>query len=256
MDTGLMGKTKALDYKKAIENEAKSYFAELQPTMPTSIIGNTLSYFEFHLHKQRLDDDFDEDSEVCHSKPIVITSRFLIDIEDIIFAVSRIYGTKPVKLINYGGEKVKYSITYVGYKHETHACYVTLKKAIDFAKEAKKQIKASIDKDLSKKEQSYEIADLFMDWVEDFARSLHPTALTREIFDDIDQYIDTQFSNHKEYLACQKSMLEFVKMLTEVDPKSTNRQVMDIFYKKHGVTLEELDAKFRSLGESNLALDW
>jgi hypothetical protein len=186
----------------------------------------------------------------------MFSSNFLIDIEDIIFAVARIYGTKSIKLINYSGNKIKYSVTYVGYKYETHACYVTLKKAIEFAKEAKKQIRVSIDKDLSKKEQSYEAADLFMDWVEDFAGSLHPTALTREIFDDIEEYIDTQFSNHSEYLACQKLMLEFVKLLTEADPKSTNRKVMDLFYEKHGITLEDLDAKFRALGECDLALDW
>jgi len=123
-------------YKQRIEDHAIKYFADLHIGMPPSMIATTISYFEFSLYKEGLDDE--EEFDITHSKLFSVPSGWITDLESIAFGIANIYGNKVIKLLETKKGKACFSLAFVGYKHDVHASHISLKKLFGFAKEAKK----------------------------------------------------------------------------------------------------------------------
>ena len=246
--------TSTTDYKKQIEVHAIDYFKDLHVGMPPRMIARTISFFEFSLSKEELVDN--DDDEITHSEAMPFSIDWLIDLKPIFFGVASIYGTRPIKLFTSKAEPDKYSISYVGYNGDVHACYVSLKKLFGFAKEIRQQYIDSLNKrmkDSTKKER----ADEFMyDWIEEMASYLRPTALTGDDFSHLDEYIANTFRTMEERRQCDKLVVDFLRIIEKGDDKMTCKDVMDRYLEKTGHSLKELQQQNEELESVPLLEEW
>ena len=241
-------------YKQKIEDHAIKYFADLHIGMPPSMIATTISYFEFSLHKEGLEDE--DEFDVTHSKLFSVPSGWISDLESIAFGIANIYGNKIIKLLETKKDKPCFSLAFVGYKHDVHASYVSLIKLFEFAKEAKKEYRKTLDSKLKPREKKEATDDFMYDWLEGLAQGLSPTALTGDDYTDINEYIKNTFHTQDDQRDCEVGILNFLKMVSKADKGTTNKEVMDKYFKKYGQQISDLLEKYEALEDAPMLIEW
>ncbi|MDC0535500.1 hypothetical protein OAO18_06790 [Francisellaceae bacterium] len=242
------------DYKQAIEAHAISYFSDLHAELPPALMASTISYFEFSLSKIGLEDEAEHD--IHHSPLLPMSTNWLCDFENIAFGIARIYGHKVIKVRKTIQDKIRYSFCFVGYKHGVHASYISLIKLFELAKEAKKKVKKSLDQNLKKKEIKEETEDFMYDWLEQLTENLSPTAICGDYSDEIDTYIKRTFHTQQEFSESEQCLINFASLLAKAKEGSTNREVMDLYQKKYGHSLESVVEKQKILNDATILVDW
>lgn len=225
------------NYKEKIEDHAVEYFKDLHICMPPQMIAKTISFFEFSLSKEGLVDD--GDYEITHCNFIQLPKYLLSDIEPVVYGVASIYGSKPIKLYD-KNSKQPFVFSFVGYKGDVHACYVSLIKLVEFIKDVRKAFISSITEDTGSKPKKSE-ADAYMyHWREQLSSNLAPTAMTGDDYSEHKKYIAENFRTKIDDDIENKELQKMVNVIRSCDEGITCQEFSEVYHKKTGKTLFEL----------------
>ena len=242
-------------YKKEIEKHAKDYFKDLHLGMPPSMIARTISFFEFHLSKEEFFHDLDDDV-ICHSDLLKVPFSLMVDIQDLALGISRIYGNKAVKFIQYDNEeKTTHYFSFVGYKADVHASLVSLKKLMNMTKQARTEYAKTLSKRFKPENKKKKVDDFIYGWVEDLFNNLSPTALTGDDYTEYDKYVDETFTKHSEFTKYIEDAQSFFEIIAN-NPEVTGKEALDMFEAKHGYSIQKVSEKREKLSNIPLLQEW
>lgn len=225
------------NYKEKIEDHAVEYFKDLHIYMPPQMIAKTISFFEFSLSKEGLVDDVDY--EITHCNFIQLPKYLLIDIEPVVYGVASIYGSKPIKLYD-KNSKQPFVFSFVGYKGDVHACYVSLIKLVEFIQDIRKAFIASVTEDTGSKPKKSAVDDYMYQWIEQLSSNLAPTAITGDDDSEFKQYIAENFRTKIDDDIDSKELQNIVNILRSCDEDITCQEFSDLYHKKTGKNFFEL----------------
>ena len=92
-------------------------------------------------------------------------------------------------------------------------------------------------------------------WFEDLNAHLNPTALTREIYDDLDEYISKTFPTEQDYRDELKAVVNFTILLKDSAENATSIDVDEAYKKKYGTSFLESAKKFKNLYDKYILAD-
>jgi hypothetical protein len=241
-----------MDYKKQIEKHAVEYLHDLDAGKPPFIIGRTISFFECSLSKKGL---LEDDMEVTHSEKLLVPGEWISNIISLAVRIAKVYETKHIELIN--NKEKKYYFAFVGGKSDVHACYVSLKKLLQIAKDVRQEFIHSRNKRM-KPENKENRADEFMDeWIENMGANIRSTALTRDNYDDLNKYIAENFHTTKELEDYELTTINFLKILFESDEKTaTVGDIRELYNEKYGDDFNKRAEMFKELVDQDLLIEW
>jgi hypothetical protein len=242
-----------MNYKEQINEFAKEYFNHLDVSASDLEIGRTISRFEAFISIKGLSDS---ECTTTHSNFLSIPLEWKVSITSLAEKVAEVYGTRHIELVNHSLKEYRINFSFVGDEHDVHACYVSLKKLFDLAKEVRKTFIASRKKNMKAKNKEEKADNFMIEWVEKVKDNIAPTALIGENDTYIDNYINENFETEKEYNELMLSLANLAEMIIKAGGKAVIGDVLSSYKKKYNKDIQTIKNRLDELKGQYLLLEW